>query len=329
MSIKKQFQEFNRAIRLTDSKKEELKRNRSSLRKKIKECCEQNGWGSPKFYSQGSFVTDTIINPIKETQSDGSTKEKYDIDDGVYFIGEEQKDVTTYHNHIKKAVDGHAKECKDKNACVRVIYANGHHADLPIYWLQQQGNIPQLAHKANGFEDSDPKEFKDWLEGKISQTKEKRQLRRIIRYVKAWADYRTHENKSLQMPSGIVWTVLCAENLTENSSDEVALKETVSQILNNLESCYACLYPTTPVGKDLLQKYDKNTVLEELKSFVDTAKKAVDCDKLIDAVKLWRKIFGERFPDVKDDSSLSKLTAAGIGTTSVTSVVARQHGNPK
>ena len=109
MNVHKLFLDFDAKIRLTDSKTKKLKSNRRILRKKIRAYFKEQKWETPYFYSQGSFPIKTNLNPIKKTTDDGSIKEEYDLDDGVYFICSESERKTTdaYHYRIKKAVEEH------------------------------------------------------------------------------------------------------------------------------------------------------------------------------------------------------------------------------
>ena len=285
------FKKFNSKIRLSNEKREKLARNRKALRKKIRDYFNYNEWGAPKFYSQGSFPLNTNLNPIKE---------KYDLDDGVYFIcsEEERKESSTYHNRIKKAVKGHASEVKDKNTCVRVVYADGHHIDFPSYWIEKDGNTPQLAHKSDGFIMSDPKAFKQWVEEYVSNSYSRGQLRRIIRYLKAWKDYRENCNSNLRLPSGFILTILaCKTFIKEDKRDDLSLKNTVNNIINNLNYSFSCKRPTAPVGEELLNVcYSETNIKSELKKLYENAEEAINSECEKDASEYWQKVFGDRFP---------------------------------
>ena len=297
MNTHKLFSEFDSKIKLNESSVEKLKQNRKALRDKIKSHFEDKGWPKPNFYSQGSFPLKTNVNPI--TGSD------YDLDDGVYFIcsNYDKKEVSTYHSRLKSAVDGHAKEVKDKNTCVRVIYADGHHIDLPCYWIDKDQNepTPQLAHKSEGFVESDPKAFKVWVDGKISDSDSGGQLRRIVRYLKAWKDFREDSNSSLKLPSGFILTILACKNYIKDDKDDIAFQRTIKSIKSRLDYSFTCYRPTVPANEDLLSKYSETTVLNELSKLVDGADVAVDsaCEK--EASEHWRKVFGSRFPLGKND----------------------------
>lgn len=315
MDTHKLFSEFDKTIGLNDSKISKLKINRKALRDKIRAHFKDKNWEIPKFYSQGSFPLNTNLNPIKKTTEDGDVIEEYDLDDGVYFICPEleRKEPATYHDRIKKAVDDHADSVVDKTTCVRVLYADGHHIDLPSYWLEKDGDTPQLTHKSKGFTDSDPKAFKDWVDGKISNANSNGQLRRIIRYFKAWKDYRENMNSSLKLPSGFILTILSCQNSFKNDRDDLAFKNTAEAIETALKESFTCYRPTVPTNEELLEDYSKGTVLKELGDLINNAQKALDSDCEKDASEFWRKVFGDRFPLGKekgDNSTKSTNTQA-------------------
>lgn len=305
------FSDFNKTIKLNDSKITKLKSNRKALRDKIRAHFKTNDWETPKFYSQGSFPLNTNLNPIKKTTSDSDVKEEYDLDDGVYFIcpESERKEPATYHDRLKKAVDGHADSVVDKTTCVRVIYTDGHHIDLPSYWLDENGNTPQLTHKSKGYIDSDPKDFKDWVDGKISNANSYGQLRRIIRYFKAWKDYRENKNISLKLPSGFILTILACQNFSKNDRDDLAFKNTAVSIETALKASFTCYRPTVPTNEELLQDYSKDTVLKEFGDLISNAQAALDSDDEKEASEFWRKVFGERFPLGKEKDERSSKSS--------------------
>jgi Cyclic GMP-AMP synthase DncV-like, nucleotidyltransferase domain len=322
LNTHKLFSDFDAKIRLNDSKVKKLKGNRKALRNKIRDHFKEKDWEKPSFYSQGSFPLKTNLNPILTTTSDGDIKEKYDLDDGVYFLcpESERKEPATYHDRIKKAVDGHAEKVVDKTTCVRVVYADGHHIDLPSYWLERDGDVPQLAHKSKGFIDSDPKAFKDWVDKEISTANSNGQLRRIIRYLKAWKNYRENKNSSIKLPSGFILTILACDHFVKNTRDDLSFKETVESIKSELDRSFTCYRPTVPTDEQLLSEYSKDTVLRELDTLLDNAQKALDSDCEKEASELWRKVFGDRFPlGKKSDEKPAKAAVAQPARTMVNS----------
>jgi hypothetical protein len=309
MDTHKLFLEFDKEIRLSDSKTDDLRKNRDAIRKKIRDYFTDKKWGTLRFYSQGSFPLKTNLNPISGRD--------YDLDDGVYFVCplSERLGASAYHDRIKNAVADHAKEVKDKSTCVRVIYADGHHIDLPCYWLEKIGDAPKLAHKAKGFVDSDPKAFKDWVDKAISNSGSDGQLRRVIRYLKAWKDHREGKNSSIRLLSGFILTILTCEHFSKNERDDVSLKETIDAIKSRLSLSFACYAPTTLEGENLLEKYSSETIIDELENLAENAKKAIDSDCEKEASEYWRKSFGDRFPLGDDNNKGKGAKAPALGAT--------------
>lgn len=319
------FLEFNKIIRLTDAKRKSLKISRKELRNKIRKYFKENKSDEvqPKFSVQGSLAMDTIVNPIPKTISkDGEdvTIYKYDVDDGIYFIGQEsvaeRKSIQTYHSWIMEAVDGHTDTPPiDKNTCVRVKFADGHHIDLPIYY--KMTSTPELAHKKQGWIESDPQEFTGWFNSHVGEDD---QLRRIVRYLKAWRDYREFKNSSTKMPSGLVLSILAANNFYAHKRDDVSLKETLIKIEAKLKVKFECLRPTKPVGEDLLSEYqNKDYFMTCLGNFIADAKKAIEESNKKQSCLYWQNHFGDRFPchlakdedEGKKESNGLKSAAAG------------------
>jgi hypothetical protein len=315
----KYFEEFNGNIRLTDDRRKNLKRSRKELRKKVRKWFKDNKPNEiqPKFSSQGSMLIDTIINPIPRkirVDDEEKTVLYYDVDDGIYFEGDkEQKEritPATYHRWIYQAVEGHTDKAPiDKNSCIRTLFADGHNIDQPIYY--KNGANPELAHKADGWIESDPKAFSDWFNSKADTQP---QLRKLVRYLKSWADNREFFNESKCMPSGLILTILVAENAVYRDRDDVALKETLQVIKQKLNSFFECNRPTTPKGENLLKDYtQKDYFMDCLTKFIDDAIKALQEKNFRKATVLWRKHLSERFPLGEDKEERSNASA-GLGT---------------
>lgn len=318
------FDTYNSTIRLTDARRRSLKSSRKELRKKIRKWFTENkpDETKPKFSGQGSMAMDTIINPIprkvKEADEE-KTKLYYDVDDGIYFEGDEEiknrKTPATYHNWIYQAVEGHTEtDPIDKSTCVRTTFSDGHHIDNPIYY--KKGNIPELAHKIKGYIDSDPRAFTEWFN---NQADSNPQLRRLTRYGKGWLDNRDFSNVSKAMPSGLVISILFAENFVSRiDRDDIALKETLVNIQAKLQREFACRRPTTPIGENLLEGYSqKDYFMNCLSNFIEDAKKALEEKNIRKSTELWRKHLSDRFPlgEDKDEATGSAALASIIPAT--------------
>lgn len=335
------FQEYNQLIKLSDIKRGELITARDSLRLRMMEGyhlfntqLEHNH--SIDFQSQGSFIMDTIITPIHGD---------YDLDDGVYFMGalsrQKRPKPEIFHSYVMRAIDrgyDDVEKIIDKVTCVRVIYKSGFHVDLPIYYADNYEN-PDLANTESGWILSNPVEFIAWFEDKIQSGFQKSfliensmknafhtwssdirkndvQLRKIVRYLKAWGNLRREE-----MPCGLIMTILAAENYYKHERDDIALKETLIQMQFQLKKEFKCLRPTTPTGEDLLQGYkNKDAFLRYLDTFIDNAKKALEEPNEKFACLHWQKSLGERFPcHLARDMAASNHATIGLTIGAATS----------
>jgi hypothetical protein len=322
----KHFETYNDEIRLTDARRKKLIVSRNELRNKIRDWFKENkpNETQPKFSGQGSMITDTIINPLprKVTENkEEKTKLYYDVDDGIYFVGDktvdERPSPATYHAWICNAVKGHTdSDPIDKNTCVRTVFSDGHHIDNPIYY--KKGGTPELAHKIDGYIESDPKAFIEWFNEKANKES---QLRKLVRYGKGWCDNREFLNESKVMPSGLIITILITENAEYRKyRDDIALKETLVKIQDKLQKEFACNRPTTPKGENLLMGYThKDYFMKCLNDFIGDANKALQEGNFFKSSEIWRKHLSERFPlgEDKEDTSNS-FTGLGLIITPAT-----------
>ena len=305
-----QFIEFHRAISISEKKISVLKQNRTALRDRIRKYYKDNHPDeiAPKFKPQGSFAMKTLLEPIKTTGTLGV----FDLDDGVYFIGEidERKSISHYHARILSAVNGHTSQSPiDKDTCVRVEYSDGHHVDLPKYFKETGENTtPMLAHKSKGWIESDPKEFWEWF-NEMAETNP--QLRRIVKYLKAWCDYKESLNTSINMPSGCILTILAVKFYKEyENRDDLALKNVLVNMHNSLSLRFECHRPTTPAGENLFLNYSdtrREQFMTRLKSFKEDAERAINNTNPKDACEKWQTHLGDRFScsSAKDEDERS------------------------
>lgn len=310
-TLHKEYIDFNSTIALNKAKKESLNTSRNALKKRIKAYFkeEKDGEIQPKFWTQGSFEMNTTVNPIPETDDSGSILLKYDLDYGIYFIenkGENKKrSIDTWHAWVFEAVDGHTNiPPQKKNTCVRVIFTDGHHIDLPIYYMS--GDTLELAHKSKGWIGSDPKAFFEWFNEKARHDQ---QVRRIVRYLKAWKNFKETSNQNLKLPSGFALTILVVNNFVPDSNDDRAFKLTIEKMKVELDRKFECKRPTTPVGEDVFADFSetkKSNFLSALGSLIEACKSAESERNFKKASEYMRKHLGDRFPKGNDEQEGDK-----------------------
>lgn len=323
-TLHQQYIEFNSKIKLNDPRIASLKTSRKDLRKKIRKWFRENKEDElqPKFGGQGSFEMGTMINPIPVNDKDGNSIIKYDLDDGIYFLEREGEDnrqtIDTWHDWVYSAVHGHTNTPPERHkACIRVIFSDGHHIDLPIYY--KKDDLIELAHNETGWTESDPKAFCEWFNNQNS-----RQLERMVRYFKAWKNFQENENPDLSLPNGVSLTILATNNYVADDNDDAAFRKTVDKILAELQKPdgFKCLRPTTPKDEDLFANFTptmKDDFLAKLEDLRSTCNNAAEEKNLRTATELLRAEFGNRFPlgaDV-DEEKKSQQLAAALGSATV------------
>ena len=294
--LNKEMKKFHETIALSSGNKESLRRSRNAIRECIRRYFRDTlKLTVPKFQGQGSYSMHTMINPL-----DG----EFDIDDGVYLQHLDEYDIDkwptpdTVHRWLLKATDDHTNEKSvDKQTCVRVRFAGRYHVDLPAYGTLN--NVYMLADKGpKGWHASDPKAITDWF-----LRQEGDQLRRVVRYLKAWADFQS--GRIGKMPSGLILTVLAANHIHVDNRDDMSLSRTVTAISHNVNPVFIVFNPVDS-SEELTARLSPEQKLrfqDTIQNFADDAASATHIDDPEKASKLWRKQFGDRFPFVKNDDN--------------------------
>jgi hypothetical protein len=292
-----EFTTFHGKIKLSKSKKESLKKSRDANRERVKKHFrEKLELAVPKFHGQGSYMMGTTVNPI-----DG----EFDLDDGVYLQHLDKtndKDwptPATIHRWLVDATSGSTNEKPiDKNTCVRVRYAGQYHLDLPAY--AELNDVYYLAIKGEQrWYESDPKALTVWFVDKVKSEGE--QLRRLVRYLKAWADFQ--KGRKGKMVNGLILTVLASDYYVTSERDDVALAETAKAISENVETFFTVYNPVDSKEKltDRLTDVQKKRFQNAISALATDAADAITNDDASEAADLWRRQFGDRFPRIEKE----------------------------
>lgn len=291
------FKTFDKNITLSESKRTELTTSRKAIRDTIRGSFSDKGWSSVKFHMQGSIAMNTAVNPING--------DDYDLDDGVYLSDFEDAEEDTWpsyqtaHRWVRNAVeDETSSDPIDKNTCVRIPYKHGYHIDMPIYIMSN--GVAYLAHKRDGWIKSDAKEFRDWFSGECKTTDN--QLRRIVRYLKRWKDYKEVNLKGIEL------TILAVNNFEESPGrDDDALRYTVSNIIDTLDVSFSCIKPVEPKD-DLLEGSSQtriDSVMSSLRKLLEALESAKEIESDKEASEILIKVLGNSFP-LLDDRTADK-----------------------
>lgn len=276
------FINYDRSISLTVSRQKRLTSAKISVQNAIKSHFRNDTRiVVPSFYIQGSYKMKTMI--VKKDNT-------YDVDLGVYFFNKPNMEAISLQKNVFNAVRHKTNSgATHKEKCIRVNYQGEFNIDLPVYYLDKNSNTSYLATKY-GWEISDPKDLVEWY---FDNGGESPQLRRIIKYLKAWAD--NHKNK---FPSGIALSVWATNKYSPHKRDDIALYNTLLGIKRYIfwNGVY-CENPAPPKD-DLVSRLtstQQSRFKSELKVLIDDLDNAIEAESLKQAVRSLRIHFGKRY----------------------------------
>ncbi|MEO8589560.1 MAG: cyclic GMP-AMP synthase DncV-like nucleotidyltransferase [Flavobacteriales bacterium] len=281
------FGTFNDQITVSGNRLEKLKDSRMALQDHLTNYFKKKeGLTTPRFALQGSYKMKTMV----QKESDAT----YDVDLGLYFLEKPEVAPATIQGYVWDAVENWTgTKPEHRSKCIRVIYAKDYHIDIPVYYKTPSDSHPHLATK-EGWQDSDPKAFWEWFNQKSDSAG---QLKRMIKYLKAWCDAR-----SFKTPSGVALTTWTCERFLADERDDKALANLLRQMYTTITPQCTCQMPVWAFD-DLTKKLDldqKAKFRDALKTFSEDAAQAVAEKNQLKASKLWRKHLGDRFPEGED-----------------------------
>ena len=105
------------------------------------------------------------------------------------------------------------------------------------------------------------------------------------------------------MPSGLILTVLAAENFRADERDDLSLSKTANAIMNAVNPVFCVFNPVDSEEELTARLTDEQKVRfqDAISDLASDAADAIDTDDREVASKHWRKQFGDRFPAVKND----------------------------
>jgi hypothetical protein len=294
----------------------------------------------PKFITQGSYayrllnaparpprqqadLDDGLYLPLSFCEDTGSPKAASKalidlLETSIRMIASER------HWHINT----------DNPNCTRIVIAPDQHIDVPLYsipdhefraivqkrhalaksmltldsfaiadslddrWELMPPRV-RLAHKLKGWLDSDPRPLKDWIERQVLLKTE--QLRRVIRYLKAWRDAQSWPDGD---PKSLLFMALADAALDRHisSRDDLALLQVCERIPVLL--CRAVSIPVIP-EQDLTRALDEDEIralfLQRIGNLQQTLSACISGRHApSEACAMLRAQFGPRFPDRPD-----------------------------
>jgi hypothetical protein len=229
--VQRYFERFDEAIRLGRfDENATLREKRDIIRQKLKDNLpdefDDQGEECPsfRFVDQGSYELGTGIEPVAGD---------FDIDQGLYFelASGDYSDPVVLKNRIRDSLFGHTNKVLIRRSCVTVFYQRDdediYHVDLAVYREATTGGLPEIGKgkehsdpENRYWETSDPSGLSMWFTAALDDA-ERKQLRRLVRYLKRWKDERFRSDGNAA-PTGIALTVAARSNYAARYFDSVA-----------------------------------------------------------------------------------------------------------
>ncbi|MGS1047452.1 CBASS cGAMP synthase [Burkholderia glumae] len=290
----------------------------------------------PRFFTQGSWAYKTLNAPAQRPQQadvdDGcylplsflTRTDQPSVAADVFFDMAEKA--------LADLVMGKGWKLSRKPTCIRVEISDLAHIDIPLYAIPDEefetlvkavrhasleglGNVVEaamdswedlpktkvlLAHRDEGWMDSDPRPVKEWFVDQVETKGE--QLRRVVRYIKAYRDWTWKSGG----PSSILLMAAAAPLFVkQDRRDDQALADVVKQLPATLRK--GVTNPVNP-AESLTERLrassdDADMVEQAALQFEDLSRRlqaALDASSAEQACTWVQGLFGPRFPDRPD-----------------------------
>lgn len=256
---------------------------------------------------QGSYKYATIIKPVH-------LSEEYDVDLGIYFEWNDDEGIEPSPKQLRDWVQAellaYEKTCDElerveepaKERCSRASYVRQFHIDTPVYHLNRTTDIRRLACLSGDWEHSDPKAIYKWFKDAVSGS-DRDQLRRLVRYLKAWAAVSFDDAKNSR-PSSIFLTVLATEAYKELWRQRLVGMDDDDALIAVIKKLHTRLHDDPVVANPVDDSEDLNRMTKEawpgflarLNSLLDISERADISDDEASAAIIWSEAFSFLMP---------------------------------
>lgn len=290
----------------TPEQREFLQKQWNDLADHLKVALAKHGY-SISTWLQGSYKYGTLIKPVH-------LAEEYDVDVGVYFEWGNDQDAEPTPKQLRDWVQSellaYEEGCDElrevvvppKERCSRAAYVRQFHIDTPVYHLNTDSDVRRLACLSGVWELSDPKKLYKWFKGAVDSDF-RDQLRRLVRYLKAWAAV-SFDDAPNSRPSSIFLTVVVAEayqDLAAKGSLDTDDDDVLAAVINEIhERLFEDSVVENPV--DTAENLNRMTpdawseFLPRLAALTDISERAVEAEDEASAALIWSESFSFLMP---------------------------------
>lgn len=261
---------------------------------------------------QGSYKFKTQIKPSRGGEND--------VDLGVYALSDEPLSVSAKElkDYVQRILQDYEQRNSDiieevvspaKERCNRIRYTGCFHIDVPSYQLKPKSDLRLLATEKNDWENSDPKKIYEWFKQEADQD-QRVALRRLIRYLKAWAALKFEE---ADRPSSIMLTVVATEafgsitNPLEHDDDDLFFV-LINAIRTRFSTAREVRNPVD-LKEDLnrLNPTQHDAFIAELGNLHSAADRASNTQVAFLAAQIWTETFDHLMPLPTETEDVQEL----------------------
>ena len=287
----------------------------------VSEFLSQNLDSFEKVERQGSYALLTIIKPVQNGQ-------EYDADILLFMEYDYSKKPKEYIDELRNCLRRskvYDEKAKRKTRCVVLDYAGDFHLDIVPCVEKSDGKKYVCNYQTDEFEETDGTGYRDWLNYKTQITSGN--LKRVTRLLKFLRDHKGNFTaKSILLTTLIGKTVLGETDAKNFNSVALALKTVVNRInefLQENSTMPAINNPALP-SEDFTRHWDEKKyrhfreMFDKYNGWINDAYEATEHD---DSVKKWRKIFGDKFGQLRgkeQNGSAIGGVAKSAGSVAVT-----------
>jgi len=256
---------------------------------------------------QGSYKYATLIKPVH-------LGEEYDVDVGVYFEWDDEQGFEPTPKQLREWVQRelveYEKSCEDlkkvevpaKERCSRASYVRQFHIDMPVYHLNTDSDVRRLACLSDKWEHSDPKKLYKWFKDAVVGD-DRSQLRRLVRYLKAWAAV-SFDDVPASRPSSIFLTVVATNAYQDLWMERLVGLADDDALVAVVKKLHARLFNERKVVNPVDEDEDLNRISSEawdgflprLAALQDIAERAGDANDEASAALIWSEAFSFLMP---------------------------------
>jgi hypothetical protein len=278
---------------------------------------------------QGSWAQGTIINPVGDSEFDADfmlhlTENAEWADSPKTYI---DKVYAALHRHSIYGRMPHTRKCR----CVQLSYANSMHVDIVPYLQLADGREVIVNRDANTWEQTNPAGFTAWMQKKDGIANNN--LRKVIRLMK----YLRNHRGSFTGTRSIILTTLLGERVEEIKAltDPGCYSDVPTTLLTIVEDLDRWLQerpykPSIPdpsgSGVTFDHRWDQTTYSyfrARIYTHAREIREAYDEPDYDRSVRLWRKLFGDAFPDQPRAAASLTPTAAKFATPLLVTTTSR------